>query len=379
MVVDIKALDNIIKETISTINQSKEQIYNIAESARMEWQRLEKEINEVKCHLIKKIDEVNKLELEERKARIRLMDVSKDFYRYQEADIKDAYERAQVTQLRLVMLREEEKSLHFKRDHLEISLKRMKDTANRAEQLVSQVSVALQFLSNDLSGVSDKLTDLYDIQQLGLSIIRAQEEERKRVAREIHDGPAQSMAHIIMRTDFCSKLLAINPFKVGGELVSLQQLVRQSLQDLRKIIFDLRPMVLDDLGLVPAVKKYLEVFQTQNNIIVDFNFIGRDQRFDPSIEVAVFRIIQEALVNIKKHAQAQKAIIKMELIATKINVSIIDDGCGFCVDNIKPREDGSGYGLLGMKERIQLLKGVLMLNSTPGKGTEIRFYLPLKN
>ncbi|MEG6523459.1 sensor histidine kinase [Desulfotomaculum sp. 1211_IL3151] len=379
MVVDIKILDKIIKETISTINQSKEQIYYIAESARMELQRLENEIKEVRSRLFIIIDEVNKLELEERKTRIRLMDVSRDFRSYKEEDIKEAYERAQVTQLKLVMLREEEKSLRFKRDHLEISFKRMKDTASRAEQLVSQVSVALQFLSNDLSGVSEKLTDLYDIKQLGLSIIRAQEEERKRVAREIHDGPAQSMAHIVMRTDFCSKLLEINPSKVGGELVSLQQLVRQSLQDLRKIIFDLRPMVLDDLGLVPAVKKYLEVFQTQNNLMVDFNFIGTEQRFDPSMEVAVFRIIQEALVNIKKHAQAQKIIIKMELISKRINVSIIDDGCGFCVGSIKPREDGSGYGLLGMKERIQLLKGALMLNSTPGKGTEIRFYLPLKN
>ncbi|GAB6180558.1 sensor histidine kinase [Desulfotomaculum defluvii] len=379
MVADIKALDKIIKETISTIQHSKEQIYCIAETARMECQRVEEEIKEVKGQLIKIINEVNKLELDERTARIRLMDVSKDFRSYNEEDIKNAYERAQLTQLKLVMLREEEKTLRFKRDHLEISLKRMKDTAKRAETLVSQVGVALQFLSNDLSGVSEKLTDIYDIQQLGISIIRAQEEERKRVAREIHDGPAQSMANIVMRAEYCSKLLEVNPSMVGNELGSLQQLVRQSLQETRKIIFDLRPMVLDDLGLIPALKRYLEDYKIQNKLIVDFTLIGSEKRFDSSLEVAVFRIIQEALTNIKKHAKAKHVFIKMELISNRINVSIKDDGYGFNTANTKPQENGSGYGLLGMKERIQLLKGGLFLNSTPGKGTEISFYLPFEN
>ncbi|ABO50624.1 histidine kinase [Desulforamulus reducens MI-1] len=377
MVADVKILDNIIKETISVIEKSKEQIYYIAESAHLEWQRVENEIKQTKYQLGKIIDEVNKLEIEERRARVRLMEVSRDFDRYNEAAIKQAYEQAQVTQLRLVMLREEEKTLRFKRDHLEISLKRMKDTADRAEKLVSQVGVALQYLSKDLSGVSEKLTNLHDMQQLGISIIRAQEEERKRVAREIHDGPAQSMANIVMRAEFCLKLLEMNPSMVGNELVSLQQLVRQSLQDVRKIIFDLRPMVLDDLGLIPAVKRYLEDYKVQNNISADFVFIGKEQRFDASMEVAVFRIIQEALINIKKHAAARHVLIKMELISSRINVYIKDDGCGFVVGHIKPRGDGSGYGLLGMRERIQLLKGTLSINSTPGKGTELNFSLPL--
>lgn len=377
MEIDIRALDKIIKETVSVIEKSKLQIYQIAESARSECQRLAEEIKQLKMEVATIINQVNQLEIEERRTRIRLMEVSKDFRRYSEQDIKEAYESAQVTQLRLVMLREEEKTLRFKRDHTELTLKRMNDTADKAEKLVSQVGVVMQFLSNDLSNLSEKLGSLQDMQRLGISIIRAQEEERKRVARDIHDGPAQSMANIVMRAEFCLKLLELNPSMVSSELISLQQLVRLSLQDVRKIIFDLRPMVLDDLGLVPAIKRYLEDYKTQNNTIVEFVFLGKDNRFETSLEVAAFRIVQEALTNIKKHAKARHVLIKMELIPNKINVYIKDDGCGFSMDKLTPRGDGSGYGLMGMRERIQLLKGGVTINSSPGKGTEISFWLPI--
>ncbi|MEW6696143.1 MAG: sensor histidine kinase [Bacillota bacterium] len=379
MVTDIKVLDNIIKETVSVIEKSKEQIYQIAESARMECQRVEEEISQIKSQVSAVIQQVNQLEISERKARVRLMEVSRDFRRFSEEDIKNAYENAQSIQIKLVMLREEEKTLRFKRDHIELSLKRMKDTAEKAEKLVSQVGVAMQFLSHDLSGLSERLGNLHEMQQLGISIIRAQEEERKRVAREIHDGPAQSMANIVMRAEFCLKLLDMNPSLVGGELISLQHLVRQSLQDVRKIIFDLRPMVLDDLGLVPAVKRYLEDYKAQTGLQVEFVLIGKEQRFDTSLEVASFRIIQEALTNIKKHAKARHVMIKMELIRTRVNVYIKDNGCGFDQDKTKPRSDGSGYGLMGIKERIQLLKGGIAVYSAPGKGTEISFWLPLND
>lgn len=379
MNVDIKALDRIIKETLSLIEKSKEQLYDIAESARLECRRVEEEIYEIKERVAKVIAQVNKLEFAEKKARVRLMEVSKDFRRFNEQDIKEAYENAQAKQLQLVKLREEEKSLRFKRDHLELTLKRMRDTALKAEQLVSQVGVVMQFLSNDLSGLSERLENLQDMQQLGISIIRAQEEERKRVAREIHDGPAQSMANIVMRAEFCLKLLEMNPALVSAELISLQQLVRQSLGDVRKIIFDLRPMVLDDLGLVPAMKRYLEDFKIQNNMHIEFNYFGKERRFDTSLEVATFRILQEALTNIKKHAKSQHVIIKMELIPGRINVYIKDDGCGFNVNTTKPHTDGSGYGIMGMRERIQLLKGDMTINSVLNKGTEISFWLPLGN
>ncbi|AEG59936.1 sensor histidine kinase [Desulforamulus ruminis] len=379
MPIDIKTLDNIIKETIAAIEKSKEQLYFIAESARQEQQRVQDQIQDIKEQVAIIIRDVNTLESDERKSRIRLMEVSRDFRRYSEKDIKQAYEQAQAIQIKLIMLREEEKTLRFKRDHLELTLKRMKDTAERAEKLVSQVGVAMQFLSNGLSGLSEKLENLHDMQQLGLSIIRAQEEERKRVARDIHDGPAQSMANIVMRAEFCLKLLEMNPSLVKEELISLQQLVRHGLQDVRKIIFDLRPMVLDDLGLIPALKRYMEDYKVQNGIHVEFVFFGNERRLNASLEVSIFRMIQEALTNVKKHAQASNVIIKMELKSKRINVYVKDNGCGFNRELTKPREDGSGYGLIGMRERLQLLEGDLTISSAPGKGTEVSFWIPIEN
>ncbi|AQS59489.1 sensor histidine kinase [Desulforamulus ferrireducens] len=376
MDIDIKYLDKIIKDTVAVVENSKMQIYQIAESAHLECQRLEEEINQLQSQVAAIIDQVSQLEKEEHQARVRLMEVSKDFHRFSEKDIKVAYEKAQAAQLRLVKLREEENTLRFKRDHTAIILKRMKDTADKAEKLLTQLGAAMQILNNDLSNLSEKLGNLQDMQRLGISIIRAQEEERKRVAREIHDGPAQSMANIVMRAEFCLRLLDMNSSLVREELMSLQQLVRLSLQDVRKIIFDLRPMVLDDLGLVPAVKRYLEEYKKQNNIEVEFVFWGKENRFDTSLEVAAFRIIQEALTNIKKHAKARHVIIRMELIPNKVNVYIKDDGCGFALDKLVPSE-GSGFGLIGIKERIQLLKGGVNINSSPGKGTEISFWLPI--
>ncbi|WP_018086670.1 sensor histidine kinase [Desulfurispora thermophila] len=377
MEVDIKALDKIIKKLINVIENSQEEIYNIAENARSEYQRVREEIEFIRLEVKKTIEEVDRLEIAERKARLRLVEVSRNFKQYTEEDIKCAYEAAQSIQIELIKLREKEKTLRFKRDHLDLSLKRLQETVERAERLVSQVGMAMQLLRNDLSILSEKLGNLQDIQQLGLSIILAQEEERKRVAREIHDGPAQSMANIVMRAEFCLKLLELNPGLVKDELASLQNLVRQSLQDVRKIIFDLRPMVLDDLGLVPAVKRYLEEFKARDNINYEFVLLGQERRLDTSLEVAVFRIIQEALNNIKKHARATYVLVKLELASARINVSVKDNGCGFTPETVSPRPDGSGYGLRGIRERLQLLNGGIKIISAPGKGTEISFWVPV--
>lgn len=379
MKVDIDALDKIIKNLINIIENSQVEIYNIAENARQEYQRARQDIEQIRQEVSKTIQEVDRLEIAERRARLRLMEVSRNFKLYTEEDIKNAYEAAQSIQIELIKLREKEKTLRFKRDHLELSLKRLQETVERAERMVSQVGMAMQLLRHDLSVLSEKLGNLPDVQQLGLSIILAQEEERKRVAREIHDGPAQSLANIVMRAEFCLKLLELNPELVRNELTALQSLVRQSLQDVRKIIFDLRPMVLDDLGLVPAVKRYLEEFKTRDNIHCEFVLMGQERRLETTLEVAIFRIIQEALNNIKKHAGASFVLIKLELAKSRINVSVKDNGCGFTPDALLPRPDGSGFGLRGIKERLQLLNGGIKIHSAPGKGTELSFWVPVND
>lgn len=374
---DVNDLDRIIKETLESIERGKLQLYDIAENSMEELARVKKELTDVKNEVGAIIKQADKLAVEEKKARLRLMQVSKDFHKYTEKNIKEAYDTAYLLQLDLVKAREQEKLLVYRRNHLEVSLRRLQDTANRAEKLVSQMGVVLNFLSGGLRDLNTKITELQKAQDMAFSIIKAQEEERKRVAREIHDGPAQSMANIVMRAEFCLKLLDMSPEKVRDELISLQNIVRISLMDVRKIIFDLRPMVLDDLGLAPAIKRYISNYKEQYGLQVEFLFFGQQTRLDSSVEVALFRIVQEIVSNIHKHACAKNSVVKIEMLNNRVNIQVRDDGKGFDLEKVMSNKEREGYGLIGMQERVQLLNGDINIVTAPGKGTSISISVPL--
>ena len=379
MVSDMGNLDKIIKETVSAVEAGKRQVFEIAESSQLEYCRLKKEFEEVRQQVSSMVNEVDTITVEEKKARTRLAEVSKNFKKYTEQDIKKAYEDAQEKQLKLANLRGSERLLRYKRDSMEQSLRRLEGMLNKAENLASQLSIVTNYLTGNLKVLSQKIDDMQQVQLLGISIIKAQEEERRRVARDIHDGPAQLMANIVMRAEFCLKLMDVDHNKVREELHDLQNLVRQSLQDVRKIIFDLRPMVLDDLGLVPAVRRYAEDFQAQYDLPVEIVVIGTARRFPITIEVALFRILQECLSNIRKHARANRIMIKVEILTGKINVVVKDDGIGFNLDQIKNAGKRECFGLLGMRERTQILKGEITINSSHGQGSVISVSVPLED
>jgi two-component system sensor histidine kinase DegS len=375
--VDIKVLDKIINETVNVIENSKGRIFDIAENARNEYLRLEVQLNQVKDQTSKVIDEVDSKESEFRRARLRLMDVSRDFKRYSEADIKAAYEKAQDVQVDLVVLREREKNLRSQRDTLEISLRNLQDTVKKAEALVSQVGMAMNVLKGTLKELSGQLDGMQQRQLLGLRVINAQEEERRRVARDIHDGPAQTFANLMLRAEICERLLDSDVEAVRRELKGLKTTVRNSLQDIRKVIYDLRPMALDDLGLVPALRRFINDLKEHHGLMVDYAVMGRDYRLPTHIEVGAFRMVQEALNNVIKHASAKSVVVRVEFAEKSLALLIKDDGVGFTVDEALAR-DGNHFGLLSMRERVDLLEGSWRVDSTPGKGTRLDIRIPLK-
>lgn len=376
MKVEVDNLDKIIKDTLTAIEKGKRQIFDIAEHSRFEYARLQSELAEVKREVTTLVIQVDELSIEEKKSRTRLAEVSQNLKKYTEKDIKEAYHQAQDKQLQLANLRGKENLLRYKRDNMEQSLRRLEIMLNKAENLSSHFSVITNYMSGNLEDMNRKIGEMKQVHKLGISIIKAQEEERRRVARDIHDGPAQLMANIVMRAEFCLKLMDVDHTRVREELCALQNLVRQSLQDVRKIIFDLRPMVLDDLGLVPAVKRYIEDFQSQYDLPVRLVATGNLRRFSVAVEVALFRVLQECLSNARKHARCKQIFIKMEITATKINFVIKDDGEGFNLDTYSKKEC---FGLLGMKERIQILNGEITINASPGKGTNINISVPIDN
>lgn len=376
---EMPKLEEVISKAIQAIEQSKTEIFEIAEISRNESERLKLKLLQLQEKIGKFIDKLDRLEKLEKEARFRLMTVSRDIKRYNEEDIRKAYENASNLQADVRVLRNQEKQLIEERAELEKQFLRNRQTVAKAETLVSKVGVVLDFLGGNMQGINDKLEEIEARGNLGARIIKAQEEERRRVAREIHDGPAQSMANIVLRAEFCERLIDKDIEQAKKELGHFKQLVRENLKDVRKIIYDLRPMVLDDLGLIPALSRYTEDFKVRYNINVEFVTSQNNIRLPNTLEVAIFRVIQEALQNVYKHAFAKRALVKVDITDEKVQAFIRDDGKGFNIMEVFADKEREGYGLLGMRERVELLSGTVNFYSQTGRGTEITIEIPLQN
>ncbi len=376
---DGKRINEILNEILKTIEGSKEEIFTITEKVREEYERVKKELEILRKKAEGIIQQVDVLERQDKISRKRLLVVSRDFKSYSESDIKEAYEKANNLRIALILKREEEKALIDKRRNLELRLKDAIDVLERAEKLATQMSVALGYLSGNLNDIIDTIEDMSKKQSLGIKIIEAQEEERYRVARDIHDGPAQSLANLGLKVELCEKLLSIDTDRTKEELKNLKQLVRDNLKDVRKIIYDLRPMSLDDLGLIPTIQKYASVFSNETSIETDIKVFNDSADIDSIVEIAAFRIVQEALSNIRKHSKAKNVLVKIEAKRTKLYIVIHDDGIGFDTEEIYNSDDSlsGGFGLIGMKERAELLGGSLNITSVKGKGTKVILNIPI--
>lgn len=371
------SLDFVIKETVKTVENGRKQLFAVAENARKEEQRLSDALVEIDRQLQGIDEQLTIVQGSGRKARNLMADISRDFEKHAEEEIKAAYEKAAEIQVKMTLLQERRHQLEQKRQEIETSLLSHRETAERAENMLSQMGAAADFISGNLRDINIRLENRNQRQELGLQIIRAQEEERKRLAREIHDGPAQSLANVVLRMEFCEKLLEVDPKKVGVELQDLKRIVRNNLQDVRKIIFDLRPMALDDLGVVPALKRYIEDFREKNDIDIETTFRGREIRLEPVLEIALFRLIQEALNNVIKHARATNVKVALELNPAWVVAAVEDNGTGFALEKVLHGHLANRFGLISMKERTDLLGGEMHIDTEPGKGTSIKFKIPL--
>ncbi|WEG16576.1 histidine kinase [Alkalihalophilus pseudofirmus] len=371
---DKNMLDKIIDQTLETVGQSREQIFDIGEKSRQEYQSLQRELQDVRMKVAGVIERTDRTHLHAKFARNRLVEVSKAFDRYSHEEVKSAYEQANDFQVQVAVLQQEEIKLRERRDHIERRLINLNETIERAEQLASQMAVVYNFLSSDLKQVGEVIEDAREKQRFGLKIIEAQEEERKKLSREIHDGPAQMMANVLLRSELIERIYHDRGIEDAlNEIRDLRKMVKSSLAEVRRIIYDLRPMALDDLGLIPTLKKYLANFEEHNGIAVRFQHLGRDQRIPEEYEVALFRLIQEGVQNAYKHANPTEIQVKIEIKPTKVIMIIKDDGAGFDTSKLK---EGS-FGLMGMRERVNMLKGELQIQSKIDIGTLISIAVPL--
>jgi len=242
----------------------------------------------------------------------------------------------------------------------------------------SQILADLQRMYGENGGHPGPVDGDKQFRDASRQVFQIIEEERMRIARDMHDGPAQSMANLVLQAEILERLLDRNPKQLVTELAEFKNSVRNALEETRQLIFDLRPMTLDDLGLVPTLRKFIKEYGDRYGLATRFNVVGQERRLPGNTEGVLFRIIQEALTNVHKHARAKMAEVTMNLQPSRVSVVIKDDGQGFDVARTEANlHKNKNLGLLSMRERAELEKGSIEIRSQPGRGTEVKVEVPL--
>ncbi len=242
---------------------------------------------------------------------------------------------------------------------------------NVLEALGHEVAVAVQ-RAHLFETVRDREATTRELMQ---RLMTSQEEERRRIAQDLHDHAGQIMTALIMQlTHLIGHLSTTDTQKLTGELERFRGIAEQGLDEVHKLVYDLRPLILDDHGLGPAVTSYVETHIRPAGLEVDFRTVGLEGRLPQETEIAAYRIIQEAVTNTLRHAEAKRLEIRLDRRKDWLIVMVRDDGKGFDVEDT-PRASKS-LGLHGMRERAELLGGTLQVLSVPGAGTTILTRLP---
>jgi signal transduction histidine kinase len=247
------------------------------------------------------------------------------------------------------------------------------------------LSILAQSLSSAL-GRADVMKHLaqqqHSLRQLASRSIRSQENERKKVALEIHDVISQSLTALFYRIQTCQGWLRRDGSRDIGraqrELADMEKIARNTLDDVTRLMFNLRPPILDRLGVISALRRYIDQFQHENGIRVKLEASGQRKRLHCELELAIYRIVQESLANIRKHSRATRVLVSINADSERIRGRIVDDGVGFDPGIVAGKNgNGSHLGLVGMRERASYFQGMVDISSAPGKGTTISFEMPV--
>ena len=370
-----RLLREAFQNTVDAMENSKGQIFEIYENTKNDVEAARVMLKELKEETAKLQDEVDVLVHCEQQEKQRLVKVSSNFANYSEDKIRASYEAVKDVQVRLALVKEKEFQSRRQRDRLEIRLRGMEQTLLMAERLATKLGTVVGYLTSQISNVVAQMDIASKNKFLGVQIIKDQEDERLRVSREIHDGPAQEMANLIYQASICERLVDTRPEEAKAGLQELRRQIRTCLADVRQIIFDMRPMSLDDLGLVPALRQLVSKLEERKVLKTDFQVNGKERALEKHVEVTLFRIIQEGLNNIHRHAGVSEGRLRLLFSPNDLSILISDEGRGFDMEETEEmRKSGTGnghFGILGMEERAKLIGASLNVISNPGEGTKI--------
>jgi two-component system sensor histidine kinase DegS len=338
---ELSALEMLKQETKAEVDRARKELQEtntLIEQSQLETSRLQQKNASLTAHL--------------QQIQAQIESVSK-------SEIQSAYDAALDGQQRLFLMKGQVDKLQSDLAHIEHYL----GIIERVDRALESGETTAEASAREQSAVGKTIE----------MIIQAQEAERRRLARQMHDGPAQALSNFILQTEIAMRLFDIDQAKAKEELAGVKTTASTTFQKVRDFIFDLRPMMLDDLGLVPTIKRYVETYKEQSGIDVRLVSSGLEQRYEPYIEQMVFRAIQELLSNISNHSQASQVILQLDSSAGGLRVSLEDNGKGFDVEKVKEK---AGTGLKVIHDRIEMIGGTMEIHSDIGHGTHILFQVP---
>jgi len=210
-----------------------------------------------------------------------------------------------------------------------------------------------------------------------IRVIQTEEAAKQSLVREMHDGPASSLSNFILQAEICQRFFDVNPDRARAELNALKSAAASTFNDVKDFIFDLRPMMLDDLGVVPTLRRYVESFQEKNNLPAPITVTGVERRLESHVEVTIFRGVQELLSNALSHAKATQVQVLLDLAQDQVMAVVEDNGSGFNVEEVLNGSPNT-IGLSALRERIEMLGGGLDIQSSQGQGTRVEFTIPVE-
>ncbi len=277
-------------------------------------------------------------------------------------EIRSVYASALDAQYRLLVMKGQLDKLQSDRTNLEALIKYLE----KALQLISEMA------HRSDQGATTQAAALE-------TMITAQEAVRQRLSRQMHDGPAQALSNFIVQTEIATRLFEIDPNRARDELNKLKETALSTFQKVKAYIFELRPMMLDDLGLIPTMKRYCKSSKEQTGVEVNFSLKGKEKRFEPFIDIMIFRAVQELMGNVYRYNldSGGKIVINVSFTIddNTIRVSVSDNGKGF---NPEKALSGEGLGLRLIRERVEMLGGTMDIESAVGQGSQISFQIPFQ-
>lgn len=348
--------------TFETDMSNQNQLQVFLRQTETDIEQMKNELEEVELMTEQSQLEVEKLVQRNSSITAHLQQIQSNFDTMPRPDIRATYDAALESQQRLFVMRGQLEKLQSDKQHL--------------ERTITQLESFLDLMSNGVTlpgGGSGTRISSATTEKLEM-VVQAQEAERQRLSQQMHDGPAQALSNFILQTEIAMKLFDVDQMRARQELESLKSAATATFQKVRDFIVELRPMMLDDLGLVPTLRRYVDSYQEQSGMDIRLNVMGNEQRFESYIEVMVFRSVQELISTAARQNQATQAKILLDITPSSINVTVEDNGKGFDITVLDERE---GMGLKLIKDRTEMLGGEFEVNSITGEGTRFHYSVPL--